>query len=83
MQDIEHAIHRINSEQIGAAFNPEKYALSKREFQVCKLLVKGLKSKDVAAHLEITPATIKVHKSRIMRKLKVSNLPDLVRVVAA
>ena len=83
MQDIEHAIHRINSEQIGAAFSPEKYALSKREFQVCKLLVKGLKSKDVAAHLEITPATIKVHKSRIMRKLKVSNLPDLVRVVAA
>jgi DNA-binding NarL/FixJ family response regulator len=83
MQDIELAIHRISSEQIGVLFSPEKYALSKREFQVCKLLVKGLKSKEVAAHLEITPATIKVHKSRIMRKLKVSNLPDLVRMVAA
>jgi len=82
-QDIELALHRINSEQIGATFSPEKYALSKREVQVYKLLVKGLKSKDVAEHLEITPATIKVHKSRIMRKLKVSNLPDHVRVVAA
>ncbi len=83
IQEIELAIHRIDAKQIGSSFSPEKYALSKREFQVCKLLVKGLKSKDVAAHLEVTPATIKVHKSRIMNKLKVSNLPDLVRAVSA
>lgn len=73
---------RMGNEQVGKQFNPLNFNLTKREFEVCKLLVKGLKSKDIADCLQITPATIKVHKSRVMRKLKVGNLPDLVRVVA-
>jgi DNA-binding CsgD family transcriptional regulator len=36
-------------------------------------------SKDIASYLQITPATIKVHKPRVMKKLKVNSLPDLVR----
>jgi DNA-binding NarL/FixJ family response regulator len=75
-------VQRIQNEQAGMKFNPLNFNLTEREFEVCKLLVKGLKSKDAADYLQITPATIKVHKSRIMRKLKVGNLPDLVRVVA-
>lgn len=75
-------VRRVGDEWVGMQFNPLNFNLTRREFEVCKLLVKGLKSKDIADRLQITPATIKVHKSRIMQKLKVGNLPDLVRAVA-
>jgi len=80
-RDINKAVQRINQQQTGTIFNPSKYNLTNREFQVCKLLTKGLNGKKAAELLQITPATIKVHKSRVMRKLGVNNLPDLVRMV--
>ena len=81
--DIEAAIQRISMRKKIVKFDPEQHGLSKREFEVCKLLIKGLKSKDIATYLQITPATIKVHKARVMKKLKVNSLPDLVRKVSA
>lgn len=63
-------------------FCPEKFKLTRREHEVCRLLAEGLKSKDIASDLKITPATIKVHKSRVMRKLNVNNLADLVRLTS-
>ena len=82
IRDINLAVQRLECKQVNLQFNPLDFNLTQREFEVCKLLVRGHKSKDVADHLQITPATIKVHKARIMRKLQVSNLPDLVRAVA-
>lgn len=79
--DLRVATQRLNQQQARAAFNPSKFNLTNREFEVCKLLVAGLNSKKAAEHLDITPATIKVHKSRILQKLEVKNLPDLVRMV--
>lgn len=79
-KDIVVAIKRIKQKKERLNFCPEKFGLSKREIEVCKLLVNGLKSKDIAGKLNISPATIKVHKSRLMTKLRVNNLPDLVRL---
>jgi FixJ family two-component response regulator len=81
--DIEGAIQRISLRKKIVKFDPGEHGLSKREFEVCKLLIKGLKSKDIATYLQITPATIKVHKARVMKKLNVNSLPDLVRKVSA
>ena len=82
LRDVISVVQRLENKQAEMQFNPLKFNLTKREFEVCKLLVGGLKSKEVAECLQITPATIKVHKSRIMRKIGVGNLPDLVRAVA-
>ena len=52
-------------------------SLTAREKEVCALLVEGLLSKQIAAQLEISNATIKVHKQRILEKMQVSSLQQL------
>jgi FixJ family two-component response regulator len=52
-------------------------SLTPREKEVCGLLVQGLLSKNVAADLGISNATIKVHKARILEKMQVTSLQQL------
>ena len=54
--------------------------LTKREKDVCRFLINGLLSKQIAKELEISNATVKVHKGRVMEKLKVNSLQDLVKI---
>jgi FixJ family two-component response regulator len=53
--------------------------LTPREKEVCALLVVGLMNKEIAEQLGTTDATIKVHKARVMEKMRASSLQDLVR----
>jgi len=53
--------------------------LTPREKEVCALLVEGLMNKEIAEQLGTTDATIKVHKARVMEKMRASSLQDLVR----
>jgi FixJ family two-component response regulator len=55
--------------------------LSAREREVMALMVKGLHNRRIAEELGISPRTVEVHKARVMEKLGVSNLVDLVRLV--
>ena len=52
--------------------------LSTRETEVLKLLCVGKKNKEVAKELNVNEKTISTYKARLMRKLKVTNLVDLV-----
>jgi FixJ family two-component response regulator len=54
-------------------------SLTPREKEVFALLVEGLMNKDIAVQLGTTDATIKVHKSRVMDKMKADSLQELVR----
>jgi FixJ family two-component response regulator len=54
--------------------------LTKREKEVCRLLINGLLSKQIGKKLEISNATVKVHKGRVMEKLKVNSLQNLVKI---
>ncbi len=54
-------------------------ALTRRERQVCDLLMRGLLNKQIAAELGIAESTVKVHRSRLMQKLGVSSPIALVR----
>lgn len=55
-------------------------SLSKREQQVLKFVLRGYLNKQTALELDISEATVKVHRHNIMRKMKVSSVQDLVRV---
>lgn len=55
--------------------------MTPRETEVCHLLVQGLMNKEIAKTLGTTDATIKVHKARIMEKMKAESLQSLVRIV--
>lgn len=52
--------------------------LSTREAEVLKLLTIGRKNKEISKELDINEKTVSTYKARLMRKLKVTNLVDLV-----
>lgn len=52
--------------------------LSVREIEVLKLLSSGRKNKEIAKELNINEKTVSTYKARLMKKLNVTNLVDLV-----
>jgi len=58
----------------------KNYALlTPREKEVSALLVKGLLNKEIAQKLGISKATIKVHKARVIEKMQVTSMQELVK----
>jgi len=55
-------------------------SLTPREREVLPLVVSGLLNKQVAAEIGATEATVKVHRSQLMRKMGADSLPGLVRM---
>ena len=55
-------------------------ALSARENQVLDRVVDGKANKVIAAELGLSPKTIEVHRARLMKKLRVGSLAELVRL---
>jgi DNA-binding NarL/FixJ family response regulator len=53
--------------------------LSMREIEVLKLLSSGKRNKDIAFELGINEKTVSTYRSRIMKKLKVRNMVELIR----
>jgi RNA polymerase sigma factor (sigma-70 family) len=59
----------------------EKLArLTPREREVLEHAVDGKHAKEIACALGISPRTVEVHKTRIMEKLEVRNIAELVRL---
>lgn len=52
--------------------------LSTREIEVLKLLSSGRKNKEVASELNINEKTVSTYKARLMKKLNVNNIVDLI-----
>lgn len=81
------AIARATSRVDGAAStadapkpaSPEN-VLTAREHEVFGLVLQGLHNRQIAQRLQISARTVEVHKARMMEKLGVSNLVELVRL---
>ena len=54
-------------------------ALSDREFEVLRLLVDGRSPTEIAARLHLSVKTVSTHKTRILEKLGLHSIADLVR----
>ena len=55
--------------------------LTPREFQVMQLVITGMLNKQVAGELGTAEKTVKVHRGRVMQKLGVTSVAELVRLV--
>jgi DNA-binding NarL/FixJ family response regulator len=53
--------------------------LSNREFEVFRLLVEGLGPTDIADRLHLSVKTVSTHKTRILEKMGMESVADLVR----
>lgn len=57
--------------------------LSSREVEVLKLLASGKRNKDVALGLNLNEKTVSTYKARLMKKLNVDNMVDLLQQAKA
>jgi DNA-binding NarL/FixJ family response regulator len=53
--------------------------LSTREYQVFTLLVDGIRAKEIAARLELSPKTVDTYRASLMRKLDIHDVAGLVK----
>jgi FixJ family two-component response regulator len=61
------------------AFEKRYRTLTGREREVMALVVRGLLNKQIASELGASEKTIKIHRGRVMEKMKVQSVADLVR----
>jgi DNA-binding NarL/FixJ family response regulator len=54
-------------------------SLSRREMEVFTYLVKGMRAKDIAELLQISPKTVDTYRASLMRKLNVHDIVGLVK----
>lgn len=55
-------------------------SLTTREQEVMRHVVSGLLNKQIAAELNITEFTVKIHRGHVMRKMRADSVADLVRM---
>jgi FixJ family two-component response regulator len=56
--------------------------LTRREREVCGLVVQGLLNKQIASELGASEKTVKVHRGRVMHKLGVDSVAALIRLMS-
>jgi FixJ family two-component response regulator len=68
-----------NRENEMAELRQRYESLTPREQEVMKHVVRGLVNKQIAAEIGIAESTVKLHRGRVMEKMKAESLADLVR----
>jgi FixJ family two-component response regulator len=76
--DRDRAARRRQAEMV--ELNGRYESLTPREREVMERVVSGLLNKQVAAELGTREVTVKVHRARVMHKMRADSLADLVRL---
>ena len=71
---------RRDEDRTLARYRADFDTLTPRERAVMMLIVVGRLNKQIAAELALSEATVKVHRSNVMRKMRVRSLAELVRI---
>ena len=85
LESVERALGR--SVEQGRRVSKKKHArnlldrLTQREFEVMELVARGLLNKQVADELGIAETTVKCHRAHVMKKLEITSVPELMRVL--
>jgi FixJ family two-component response regulator len=54
--------------------------LTNREHEVMIFVITGMLNKQIAAEMDISEETVKIHRSRVMQKLEITSVAELVRL---
>jgi len=66
-----------------AKLNPALENLTQREVQVLRLLAEGKATKEVAISLDLSVETVRTYRKKLMKKLKVHNVTELIQFALA
>jgi FixJ family two-component response regulator len=55
--------------------------LTPREYEILRYVITGMLNKQIAFQLNIAEKTVKIHRGRVMEKLRVDSVAELVRLV--
>src|SRR5438093_1486720 len=79
---VERALTRSAQQRRGAVEKSESRRLldllTPREFEVMQLVIRGMLNKQIAVELGTAEKTVKVHRGRVMQKLGVTSVAELV-----
>lgn len=67
----------------GQLFREREDTLSDRERQVMGYVIEGTLNKNIASELNLSEKTIEVHRSNMMKKMKVQSVAELVRLAVS
>ena len=85
LECVERALARSAEQRRRAAAKAEARRLlellTPREFEVMQLVITGMLNKQIAGELGTAEKTIKVHRGRVMKKLGIVSVAELVRLV--
>jgi FixJ family two-component response regulator len=70
---------RLAAEAVLADLRASYHSLSPREKEVMGFVLSGLMNKQIAAEMNVSEITVKVHRGQVMRKMNSRSMPDLVR----
>ena len=67
---------------VKAAARAQLEKLTQREREVMRLVVSGMSNKEIARELDIAPKTVEAHRAKVMEKMGVGSLAELVQTAA-
>jgi FixJ family two-component response regulator len=73
------AENRIQKEE-HFSINQRIKTLTPREYEIMTYVISGLLNKQIAGKLSISEETVKIHRGRVMRKLGIVSITELVRL---
>jgi FixJ family two-component response regulator len=76
---LDRSATRWNAHAESAALRAQLDTLTSRELEVMRFVVGGLLNKQIAAEIGTVEKTVKVHRGRVMEKLQMESVADLVR----
>jgi DNA-binding CsgD family transcriptional regulator len=76
----EHEAARAAAEARAAEIRDRLKTLTSRETEVFALVVTGIPNKQIASALGVGEKTVKVHRARVMEKMRAGSLAELVRL---
>ena len=80
-EGLEREAQRLHREGTAAEFSRQLSRLTAREREVLERVVAGKHNREIASELKISARTVEVYKARVMSKMGVERVPDLVRMV--
>ena len=80
---VEKDTRNLGTEARSRSLHARVETLTPRERQVFALVVTGMLNKQIAAQLGVVEKTVKVHRARVMDKMRAGSLAELVRLADA